>query len=155
MNTSTTAVAVDFSNTLNDLIEICIDGQKGFASAADAMDNPKLKAELMGFSQQRMEFAGDLQNLLATSGDVPATTGSVAGTVHRGWLNLRDAVSTRETYAILAECERGEDYAVTAYKSSIDEGLGHDVDQLIRQQYTKVQATHDRVRSLRDAAKPK
>ena len=151
MNATTTA---DLSQTLNNLIETCIDGQKGFATAADALENPQLKAELLSFSQQRREFADDLQGVLASSGESPATTGSIAGTVHRGWINLRDAVTTRETYAILSECERGEDHAVSAYQTAGEAGLPRAADQIIKQQFASIQAAHDRVRSLRNAAKP-
>ena len=40
----------------------------------------------------------------------PENASSVAGTLHRGWINLKTAIGGRGRHAILAECERGEAY---------------------------------------------
>lgn len=150
-----TSDAGNMTDVLNELIETCIDGQKGFESAANAIDeNPSLKSELMGFSDQRGEYAADLQNLVAAVGETPRDSGSVAATLHRGWLNLREAVSSRDAYAILAECERGEDSAVAEYRKALDAGLPTEFARVIERQFAGVVATHDRVKALRDAMKP-
>jgi uncharacterized protein (TIGR02284 family) len=150
------AVTYDVDNvahTLNDLVQTCIDGQKGFESAANAIDDPSLKSELMGYSAQRRDFANDLQNLVASFGDRPTQSGSVSGALHRGWINLRDAVTTRDSYAILAECERGEDAAVAEYRKAAEANLPAEFDQVVESQFAAVQATHDRIKSLRDSFK--
>lgn len=148
------AVSHDTSSiteVLNDLIQTCIDGQKGFQTAAEAIDDPSLKAELQGYSDQRGEFAADLQNLVAAVGEAPRDSGSVTGALHRGWLNLRDAVSSRDTYAILAECERGEDSAVAEYRKATQADLPPEFTRVIDNQYAVVMSTHDRVKALRDS----
>lgn len=144
----------NLSGVLNELVETCIDGQKGFQSAAEAIDDPSLKAELEGYANQRGDFARDLQSLVAAYGQSPTHSGSAAGAMHRGWIKLRDALSTRDSYAILAECERGEDSAVAEYRKAAQAGLPAEMDQVIENQYAAVQATHDRVKSLRDSLKP-
>lgn len=146
-------VAQDINSTLNELIETCIDGQNGFETAANAIDEPGLKAELAGYSAQRRDFAADLKSLVARSGESPTERGSVAAALHRGWINLKTAVSTRDRHAILAECERGEDSAVAEYRKAIGAGLPPEYAAVVQAQYAAVQRTHDRVRALRDASK--
>jgi uncharacterized protein (TIGR02284 family) len=143
----------DVASTLNELIETCIDGAKGFEAAANAIDDVSLKNELMRFSQQRNDFAMELQRLVRGAGLEPTESGSVAGALHRGWIHLKDALSTRDRYAILAECERGEDSAVAEYRKATDNGLPGDIEPIVLEQSAAVQATHDRVKALRDMHK--
>ncbi len=140
-------------STLNALIETCIDGAKGFEAAANAIDDTRLKDELMRFSQQRNGFVMELQRLVRGAGEEPTESGSVAGAMHRGWIHIKDAVSTRDRYAILAECERGEDSAVAQYRKAIDGGLSAEIEPIVLEQSAAVQATHDRVKALRDMHK--
>ena len=144
----------DFSGTLNELIQTCIDGQKGFETAAQAVEDPQLKQELKQYSEQRGDFAQELQRLVASGGEEATDHGSVSGAAHRGWMNLRTAVTSQNTHAILAECERGEDSAVETYRDALDEPLPPQLALPVASQYQAIQQAHDRVRELRDATKP-
>ena len=139
--------------TLNDLIETLKDGQQGFREAAEDVTSSDLKSLFSEYSLQRSKFAGELQSLARSLGEKePESTGSVSGALHRGWINLKSALSTKDEHAILAECERGEDSAVAEYKKALDQtGLPANVEDILRVQYTAVQAAHDRIRNLRDS----
>lgn len=141
------------NSTINELIQTCIDGQNGFETASVSIDDPSLKSELMGYSTQRRDFANNLQNLVAASGEKPQERGSVAAALHRGWINLKDAVASNDRHAILAECERGEDSAVANYRKALQSDLPAEYAQVIETQFTAVQRTHDRIKALRDASK--
>jgi uncharacterized protein (TIGR02284 family) len=143
---------MDFNSTLNELIETCIDGQRGFQAAAEAVDDPELKSELMRYSEQRGDFAAELQRLVGGTGEEPKHSGSLAGDLHRGWMNLRTALTSQDEHAILAECERGEDSAVESYRDALDEALPPQLALPVASQYQAIQSTHDRVRDLRDAS---
>lgn len=147
------AVAQEVTSALNHLIETCKDGQDGFETAAKAVDDATLKNELFGFSSQRRNFATELQNLVAWSGEQPKDSGSVSAAVHRGWINIKQAVTGKDAHSILAECERGEDSAVAEYKKAIQAGLPAEYEKVIQTQFQQVQATHDRVKALRDSTK--
>lgn len=140
-------------STLNNLIETLKDGQKGFAAAAEDVPDADLKALFLKYSQQRTQLAGELQGLAKIHGEAePTDSGSVAGAIHRGWIDLKAALASRDNHAILAECERGEDVAVAAYKKALeDTDLPADVRSIIESQYSTVKSTHDHVRNLRDS----
>jgi len=150
--TTTTASNDDVISTLNGLIETCKDGQNGFKEAAEGVERSDLKSLFYEFSQQRAQFAGELQSLVQTLGGDPEKTGSVAAAIHRGWINIKSAVTGKDEGAILSECERGEDSAKNTYKKALEEALPANVTETIQTQYTAVQAAHDRIKSLRDAA---
>lgn len=139
-------------STLNNLIETCKDGQEGYKQAADGVERSDLKSLFYEFSQQRSQFVGELQTLVRDVGGDPETAGSIAGSVHRGWINIKSAVTGQDEGAILNECERGEDSAKNAYKEALQENLPANVTEIIQRQATAVQTAHDKIKALRDSA---
>lgn len=139
-------------STLNNLIETCKDGQNGFQTASEGVKNGELKKLFLGYSQQRSQFAGELQNEVQRLGGDPEKTGSVAATLHRGWMNIKSTVTGEDEGAIIAECERGEDSAVRNYKDALAQDLPENIRAIVQSQYAQVQEAHDRVRSLEKAS---
>lgn len=142
----------DVISTLNGLIETCKDGQDGFKEAAEGVDRSDLKSLFYEFSQQRAQFAGELQSLVQSLGGDPENSGSVAAALHRGWINIKSAVTGKDDGAILSECERGEDSAKSNFKDSLEQPLPANVAEVVQRQYQAILAAHDRVKALRDAA---
>ncbi len=140
-------------STLNGLIETCRDGQQGFKEAAEGVGRADLKTVFYEYSQQRATFVGDLQALVQTLGGDPENTGSIAGAVHRGWINLKAAITGKDDTAILDEAERGEDVAKSEYKKALETKLPSHIQTTVQAQYAEVQKAHDKVKALRDAAK--
>jgi len=138
------------TTTLNNLIEICKDGQDGFRDAAEKVTNPELKTLFSKYSLQRSRFAGELQAVVTNLGEEPGKKGSAASAVHRGWLNLKSALTKGGDHPILAECERGEDYAVEAYRTALAEKLPANIRELVIMQSTALQTAHDDMRERRD-----
>lgn len=139
-------------SVLNNLIETCKDGQNGFQTAAAGVKRSELKTLFGQYSQQRAQFAGELQNEVLRLGGDPAETGSVAASLHRGWMNIKSAVTGEDDNAILAEAERGEDAAVASYRDALaDENLPADVRTIIERQSAQVKDAHDRIRNLERA----
>lgn len=138
--------------TLNGLIETCKDGQKGFMDAAEGIENSNLKTLLYEFSQQRSQFTGELQTLVQTLGGEPENTGSLSGSIHRGWSNLKAAVTGKDERSILSECERGEDAAKKAYLDALKIKLPEYIRDSVQTQYSAILTVHNRVKALRDEA---
>lgn len=139
-------------SVLNDLIEINKDGQQGFETAAKDSKDAALTRVFRDYEAQRSQNIRELQSRVRVLGGDPDKHGSVAGTVHRGWINLKAAIASNEPHAVLAEAERGEDAAVKAYREAqLKEGLDVDSLQLIQNQAAGVKAAHDRVKQLRDS----
>ena len=147
----------DFDNntvisTLNGLIETCKDGQEGFRQAAEGVERSDLKSLFYEYSQQRAQFSGELQTVIEGLGGDPANSGSVAGSLHRGWINIKSAVTGKDDAAILNECERGEDSAKNMYRDALAEPMPEYIKETLRTQYASIQEAHDRVKALRDSA---
>jgi len=148
-----TASDDDVVSTLNELIETCKDGQEGFKQAAEGVERSDLKSLFFEFSQQRAHFAGELQGIVQKLGGDPETSGSTAGAMHRGWINLKSAITGKDEQAVLNECERGEDSARNTYKDALDDDLPTYIMDTVRNQYDSIVQAHDRVKALRDSYK--
>ena len=140
----------DVINDLNELIETSKDGEQGFLKAAQDAKDAQLKAIFTEGARRCAEGARELQNLVRQLGGDPEKRGSAAAAVHRGWINVKEAVSARNDKAILEEVERGEDYAKKQYRDALEEDLPPDVKSVVERQYKGVIANHDKVRALRD-----
>lgn len=137
--------------TLNNLVETCKDGQNGFRTAAEGIKNSELTTLFNNYSQQRAQFAAELQSEVRRLGGEPEETGSTAAVVHRGWINIKSAVTGEDEGAVISECERGEDSAVEAYEEALETDLPNDVKAIVSRQFSQVKEAHDRIRSLERA----
>src|SRR5947209_11918629 len=126
-------------STLNGLIETCRDGQNGFQTAAEGVKNSELKSLFYSYSQQRAKLVGELQNEVRRLGGDPEKTGSVAASLHRGWMDIKSAVTGKDDNAVIAECERGEDSAVKNYEAAMgDENLPANLREVVQRQFVAI-----------------
>ena len=135
---------------LNGLIEICRDGQNGFAESFENLSNPTWKSFCMEQSRERAKFVGELQQQVQWLGGDPEDTGSATAAIHRAWINLKTAFGGGDS-TIIAACETGEDAAVKAYEKSLEKPLPANIRQVISQQYESIKASHDHVKAMRDS----
>ncbi len=136
-------------STLNELIEILKDGKDGFDAAALDVQDVRVRAFFIEFSQQRSGFAEELEAEVKRLGGEVGQTGSMAAAVHRGWIDLKSALGGGAK-AILDEAARGEDIAVSSYERASKANLPADVASVVRRQFDEVKKARDLVRELRD-----
>jgi uncharacterized protein (TIGR02284 family) len=141
-------------SVLNNLIETCKDGEKGFRTAAEGLKDAQTKSLFNEYSRQRAQMARELQDEVRRIGGDPEKAGSTAGALHRGWMDIKSAVTGKDDHAIVAEAERGEDVAKGVYDDAVnDANLPPSARTLVQQQAIKVREAHDRVRAIRDRDK--
>jgi uncharacterized protein (TIGR02284 family) len=137
---------------LEELIEVCKDGETGYTHAAGIVTDPTLKSYFQAQSLDRARFVQELREIAKGLGEKPDTSGSVAGALHRLWFEAKADMGMGDQ-AILNSVEQGEDQAKHAYEKVLKEKLPADVSSLLQQQAQSVFAAHDYVRDLRDKQK--
>jgi uncharacterized protein (TIGR02284 family) len=135
-------------SALNHLLEVCRDGEMGFWTAAEHVSDEGLKWMFKGIAQKRGQFAEELKHEIRHLGGAVAEGGSVAGSVHRGWMDVKTAFRGIHDSSILEEAVRGEGSAVKAYETAIAARLPSSAQSLVEKQYQDVRDTHDRVKAL-------
>jgi uncharacterized protein (TIGR02284 family) len=138
-------------STLNSLIETLKDGQEGFRAAAEGLTDPQTRAIFQQYARERAQMAQELQAEVRALGGDPEKAGSMSGSVHRGWINIKSAVTGKDDASIISEAERGEDVAKRAYEEALQGSLPASATALVSRQAVQVRAAHDKVRSLERA----
>jgi uncharacterized protein (TIGR02284 family) len=136
--------------TLNGLVEISKDGERGFRACADGVKDAELKAFFERAAQRCADGARELQGHVRAFGGEPEEGGTWSGSAHRAWVNVKATITGLDDLAILNECERGEDVAKAAYASALKAHLPPHVRSVVERQYEGVRQNHDRVRELRN-----
>ncbi len=138
--------------TLNNLLAITMDGERGFRTCAGGVTNLDLKMELEIAARRCVEGAVELQMKIRSLGGEPAAYGTVAGALHRAWTDIAPRIAGLGDRAVLDECKRGEDVAKQAYEEALVQDLPADVEAIVRRQYQGVTENRERIRELRDLA---
>jgi uncharacterized protein (TIGR02284 family) len=138
--------------TLNELIQITRDGEQGFRTCAENVRNSNLQSQFQAASRRCGDGATELESQIRALGGQPALGGSISGAVQRAWTNIKSTISGMNEQAVLAEAERGENAARSAYEQALQQqNLPADVRNLIERQYQGVKENQERVRNLRSS----
>jgi len=144
-------------DVLNDLVEINNDRVAGFEKVlADINDeNVDLKELFSTYADQSRQNAEELSALVGANGSTDVETGtSASGKLHRAWIDVKSLFGGSDRESILAEAERGEDAIKKAYQDALTEGeLSGESYDVVQSQASGINAAHNQVKALRDAAK--
>jgi len=135
------------------VIQHLIDGQEGLQKIAEEVKDEPLKRYFLLESLKRAQFRGDLETVLHQEGvhDI-RESGSMSGTVLRTWGELKNKLGGGD-HTMLDTVEQGEDEAMEAYEDAMNRELPLPVRELLQEQLTHIQASHDYVKIARDSRK--
>jgi uncharacterized protein (TIGR02284 family) len=151
MSTDATKNA-ELEKVLKNVINILQDGQKGFADIGEHLKDEILKRYFLAESLKRANFRAELENELHRHGvkDVHEE-GTVSGTLHRKWGDLKGKLFGADDHSLLATAEQGEDEAKKTYADALAQELPLPLRQLLSEQNAHILNSHDYVRNHRDA----
>ncbi len=137
--------------TLGKLIDVLRDSHQGFLELEKNLQDHEARTFFLKETQERANFSGELENELHRLGvkDVHQS-GMVSGKVHRTWGELKAKLGGGD-HTLLATAEQGEDVIKKAYEEALNEHLPADVRDVLTRQQASIQASHDKVKALRDS----
>lgn len=139
---------------LKDLSELLTDSQRGYAEAADRVDSPEVKAILLKLGNGRAPLIAQIDAEMAVDSNGPPQGGTVKGTLHRAWIDIREALARSSEHAVLDECERGEEYLLQRYATVLaDDRVPLHVKTVLRTHPAAIQADLDRVKAMKQASR--
>ena len=144
----------DDEKVAKDLVETLKDGERGFASAAEKLrdsDRAEWATTLQRLSEQRAGFHREIVEMGHEYGDDVDESGSVAATVHRGWISLKDALTGDDAGSVLGAAVTGEDHAVSEYEKAEKADLSAGFRAVVARQHAAVVAARDEVKALQIA----
>lgn len=141
---------------LQELVEINNDRVAGFDKANQDIkdENVDLKVVFTKYADQSRRFAQELSAEVGKLGEDVDTDKSVAGTLHRAWIDIKSVFSGGDRKSILEEAERGEDAIKAAYKKALEEvEMTGELRQVLTAQAEEIKEGHDTIKALRDSSK--
>ena len=140
------------TTTLNTLIATLLDSIEGYQKSASEVENPRFAEMFNNRARERQQAVTKLQAAVAAAGGNPEDDGSTMGAVHRFFESLREAVSTKDDKAIVAEVERGEDYLKEKFEAALKHtDISADGRAAVDQAWQSVKAGHDEMSQLKHA----
>ena len=141
---------------LKNLIEINNDRTLGFKKALEDLEpiNADLQVIFTTAAAESERSSKELTTLVEQHGaEVDDNDESVAGAIHRAWIDVKALFGGKDRKSILEEAERGEDAIKAAYKKVMDSGdvTGQALETVL-DQAAQIRASHDKIKALRDSA---
>jgi uncharacterized protein (TIGR02284 family) len=130
----------DVISDLKGLVNIVNDGKEGYESASEATDSIELKGLFLKYSAQRAGYAMELKDHITQhGGESDNDSGGVLGVLHRTWIDIKQALSSKEDISILAAIETGEKAAIEKFDAVLDDPAAHaDHVELLQRQRTGI-----------------
>ncbi|WP_299376584.1 PA2169 family four-helix-bundle protein [uncultured Tateyamaria sp.] len=107
------------TDALKDLYTTLIDSREGYAEAAEAVDSNHLQSMFTDLSNRRAQDAVELRSFLAGTGVEIDDDGSLLGTAHRSFVDLKERVMGDDA-SVVEEVLRGEQHLLDAYDRAIE-----------------------------------
>jgi uncharacterized protein (TIGR02284 family) len=141
------------AEVLNNLIIINNDRIKGYETAIEETNDEDLKRLFAEFIQNSKAAKRELEGEVIKLGEKPEDGTRTDGKIYRAWMDFKAMVTGKDRKAILSSCEYGEDVALNSYERALkEEHLSASYKPLIISQQAMIQADHDRVKRMLDAA---
>jgi uncharacterized protein (TIGR02284 family) len=134
---------------LNDLIAVAHDGESGYLNAAEHVNDDHFQTVFEQYAKQRAGFVKELQAEVIRLGGEPADSGTLGAAAHRGWLDLKSALTGGGAGAIVAACETGEDSAQAAYERVVNVDISGETRSIVEKQWHKIKEAHQRLVNLK------
>lgn len=136
--------------TLNSLIATTIDSIDGYRSSAEAVDSTRFAEQFTARASERSSVAEQLRAEVRRLGGNPEDDGTLLAGAHRGFLNLKAAVTDRDDQAIVNEVERGEDHIKAKFEHALkDDKLSPETRSLVETCFGSVKSGHDEMSQLK------
>jgi uncharacterized protein (TIGR02284 family) len=136
---------------LNHLITICNDGKQGYETAAEDADSAALRAMFSGYSAERAEFVQQLKTEIKKAGGDPDHGGGPLGAIHRAWIDVKSALTSKDNKAVLGACITGEQAAVNAYNEFLENNtLLAETRAILNQQRRNIEEALNKVEGLHE-----
>src|SRR5690349_5002904 len=96
-------------DTLNAMIAISLDGAATLTKGADFINDPKIKSLLTDLAAEREAMVAELKDEVRGLGGTPEDRGTVVGSAHRLYTEVKLALAPHDRSAVIDEIKRGEE----------------------------------------------
>jgi len=122
------------------LAALCADGVAGYRHAAKRTHDPHVRAVLERNAAAREEVASVFAYELVELGYKPSDRGTVAGLLHRRWLDAVELVRHGDAAALVRACSRAERQTIAGFSAALGRELPDHLRSVVESQLGRVLA---------------
>jgi uncharacterized protein (TIGR02284 family) len=135
---------------LNSLIATTIDSIDGYAESAKDSESSRFAQMFNDRAAERRQVLTRLQAEVGRLGGNPEDDGTALAAAHRGFVNLKSAVTGQDDKAVINEVERGEDHIKAKFEEALrEDDLSPETRAVIQECFASVKQGHDQMSALK------
>lgn len=108
---------------LNNLIVLNNDRIDGYKAAFSETYKEELRDLFTTLQQTSLHCKGELEGEVKRMSGLPEEGTMILGKLHRGWMDIKAAITGSDSDAILDSCEYGERTIIKAYQDALEEDM--------------------------------
>jgi uncharacterized protein (TIGR02284 family) len=149
---------MDYSKSiavLNSLVSINNDRIEGYNKAQTETDDRDLKILFSHFAATSQNCKTELAEMIHDMGGEVAQSTDLTSQLHRIWMDIKGALTSKDRKSVLDSCEFGESSAVETYEKALTDDIEYlttDQQTLVNGQRLLIKAHHDKIVTLRALA---
>ncbi len=143
----------NIAQTLNHLIESCIESDKTLYNTAEQLDNRGMKLLVKSYAQQHARFTAQLQAAVTQMGGTPPENRGTVAAVGQGLNDVKAAMMVKRQgrhHAALADALQVENNTVKAYDEALKTPLPERIQTVITQQAARVRSIQNQLKLMAD-----
>ena len=138
-------------DAVNNLLQITNDRLQGFKEVDKEMisNYPALSAEYDHMVMQATKMRTKLLSVIRENGGDPENSTTIAGGLHRTWINLKNAFSVDKDGATLGSVLFGENATIKAYEDALESGdINPECRMVVRDQLQDLRDSYEKLKSF-------
>ena len=133
---------------LDNLAAVNKDAEAGFLHAASNVRNTETESLFNGYAKQHGKFATEIEAEVERLGWSPSDSRTLGGSIHRGWMDLKAALTGHSVRAMLTSCQSGEQSAESAYLDAVNDIKSGQTHTLIEKHLQQINEIRTHLASL-------
>jgi uncharacterized protein (TIGR02284 family) len=138
---------------LNNLVVLNNDRIDGYEAAYSETYKEELRDLFKKLQQTSRECKRELESDVKRLGGTPEEGTMILGKLHRGWMDIKAAITGSDSDAILGSCEYGEQTIIKAYEEALEsdeDRVSYEQKAMLTQQLSMLKEDYEKVKSMQD-----
>ena len=141
---------------LNNLIVLNNDRIDGYKAAYTETYKEELRSMFTDFQETSSQCKIELEAEVKRLGGTPEEGTMILGKLHRGWMDIKAAITGSDSESILSSCKYGEQTIIKAYEDTLGEEVEEvDYEQkaMLNRQLNLLRNDYEKVKTMQELTK--
>jgi uncharacterized protein (TIGR02284 family) len=126
------------TSNLNNVLQYLHDSVNGLNECVSLAEGTDFTSYLSQVSQARASYITEIENLVVGENAEPKSSGSLAGPLHRIFLDLKSYLTSKNNESIKNEILRGDEVLIKAYNEALQHETAAPVKDLLSKQLQEI-----------------